>query len=154
TATYAGFVNGEDASDLDGTLTLFSPANQLSHVGSHQIFSFGQSSSNYTITHVPGTLMVTPAPLAITADDQSKVYGQAFTFPADAFTGPGLLNADEVTDLSRASAGAPATANVGDYAIVRSNAQGTGILNYTISYADGTMTVTPAPLTITADDQS
>ena len=36
------------------------------------------------------------------------------------------------------------------YAIVRIGAVGSGLGNYTISYVNGSLTVNPAPLTITA----
>ena len=38
------------------------------------------------------------------------------------------------------------------YAIQASDAAGSGLSNYTISYADGTLTVSKATLTITAND--
>ena len=103
---------------------------------------------NYTITYVDGELTVNPAPLTITADDRSKVYGQTVVFAGTEFTTSGLLNADSVTSVTLASAGAPATATVAGspYAIVPSAAVGTGLGNYTISYVDGELTVNPAPL--------
>ncbi|MEJ2309146.1 MAG: hypothetical protein P8Z78_07500, partial [Gammaproteobacteria bacterium] len=39
------------------------------------------------------------------------------------------------------------------YAITGSNAQGTGLANYTISYVDGALTIDPASLVITPDSQ-
>src|SRR6202011_2150627 len=52
--------------------------------------------------------------------------------------------------------GAAATANVAGspYAIVASNAVGSGLANYTIGYVNGALTVTPAALTVTAASQS
>ncbi len=118
--------------------------------------------SNYTITYVPGTLVVTPASLVITADDRSKTYGEALTLGSTAFTAEGLVNSDTVDAVTLASAGAAATANVGtgSYAIDASKATGTGLddgagnSNYSITYVPGTLTVTPASLVITADDRS
>ncbi|HET6248931.1 MAG TPA: MBG domain-containing protein, partial [Tepidisphaeraceae bacterium] len=66
----------------------------------------------------------------------------------------GLVNGDSVSAVSLSSAGAAAGATVvapgPTYAITASNAQGSGLGNYTIGYNSGTLTVTPAPLTVTA----
>ena len=43
---------------------------------------------------------------------------------------------------------------MGTYAIVPSAATGTGLGNYTIAYVNGTLTVKPAALTITANNDS
>ena len=58
--------------------------------------------------------------------------------------------------MTLTSAGAAATATVAGspYAIVPSAAAGTGLGNYTISYVNGSLTVNPAALTITADSTS
>src|SRR5205085_2361829 len=52
------------------------------------------------------------------------------------------------------SSGAAATANAGTYAILPSNPSGSGLANYTITLAGGTLTVNPAALTITASNQA
>jgi hypothetical protein len=89
--------------------------------------------------------------LTITAKNASKAYGTTLTFLGTEFTTAGLLNADTVTSVTLTSAGAAATAAVGPYPIVPSAAVGTGLANYTITYANGTLTVNPVPLTITAN---
>ena len=55
-----------------------------------------------------------------------------------------------------ASAGAAATATVAGspYAIIPSAAVGTGLGNYNISYVNGSLTVDPRPLTITASNKT
>jgi hypothetical protein len=99
---------------------------------------------------------VTPAPLTITADDRMKPYGQTVVFAGTEFSTSGLLGSDSVSSVSLASPGAAATATVlgGPYPITPSAAVGSGLSNYAISYADGTLTVTTVGLTLTADDQS
>jgi subtilisin family serine protease len=116
----------------------------------------GTGLGNYTITYVNGSLAVTPAPLTVTAGNQSKGYGTALNLGTGAFTTGTLFNGDSVNSVALTSTGAAATANVagGPYAIVASNAQGTGLGNYTITYVNGSLAVTPAPLTITANNQS
>ena len=65
-----------------------------------------------------------------------------------------MLNGDVVTSVTLTSAGAAAAAAVGTYPIVPSAAVGTGLGNYTITYTNGTLTVIPAALTITANDRT
>ncbi|EAQ03132.1 hypothetical protein OB2597_13348 [Pseudooceanicola batsensis HTCC2597] len=112
----------------------------------------GSGLDNYNVTYVPGSLTVTPASLIITPDDVSKTYGQDFT--PMAFSTTGLVNSDTVDSVTMTSAGSAATATVngGPYSISSSSAVGSGLSNYTISYGSGSLTVNPAPLTITADD--
>ena len=59
-----------------------------------------------------------------------------------------------MTGVTLGSAGTAAAAGVGGYAITASGATGNGLSNYTVSYVDGTLTVDPAALTITADGAS
>jgi hypothetical protein len=116
----------------------------------------GTGLSNYTISYVNGPLTVNPAPLTITASNASKIYGQTASLAGAAFTITGLVNSDMVTSVTETSAGAAGTAAVSasPYAITPSAAVGTGLDNYTITYANGTLTVTPAALTITANNAS
>ena len=116
----------------------------------------GSGLSNYTITYVNGTLTVNPAPLTITANNDSKTYGTLKTFSGTAFTETGLVtaNGDTITGVTETSTGAPVSATVGTDPIVPSAATGSGLSNYTISYVNGTLTVNPATLTITANNDS
>ncbi len=114
----------------------------------------GTGLGNYIISYADGTFAVNPAWLTITANNQSKNYGSTFAFSGNEFTvGGTLYNGDTVTSATFASAGAAGTANIGDYTINTSNATGTGLGNYSISYAPGTLHISPALLTITANDQ-
>ncbi len=116
----------------------------------------GSGLSNYTITYDSGSLTVTPAPLTITADNETKTYGQTETLTGTDFTTSGLVNSDSVSSVSLSSTGTAGTAAVAGspYAIIASGAVGSGLSNYTISYVNGSLTVTPAPLTITADSMT
>jgi trimeric autotransporter adhesin len=58
TATYSGFVNGETSSVLSGVLNCTTTATTTSPAGSYPITCSGQTSTNYAITYVPGTLKV------------------------------------------------------------------------------------------------
>ncbi len=103
----------------------------------------GNRLSNYTITYVNGTLTVNPAPLTITANNESKPFGTVETFSPTAFTEVGLVtvNGDTITGVTETSTGAPASAPVGTYPIVPSAATGNRLNNYTITYVNGTLTV-------------
>ncbi|MFA4994238.1 MAG: YDG domain-containing protein [Bdellovibrionales bacterium] len=118
----------------------------------------GSGIGNYTISYINGTLTVNPAALTVTASNQSKTYGAVANLGTTSFTTSGLLNSDTVTGATLTSAGAAATATVagGPYAITVSDATGTGLSNYTITYANAEtgLTVNAAALTITANDRS
>gem|GEM_PF-1699112 len=114
----------------------------------------GTGLSNYTISYVKGTLTVNPKALTVTANNRSKTYGSTLTLGTTEFTASGLVNGNTVTSVTLTSAGAAATATVGTYDIEATAAQGTGLSNYTISYVNGTLTVNPKALTVTANDRS
>ncbi|MEW6305980.1 MAG: tandem-95 repeat protein [Verrucomicrobiota bacterium] len=95
---------------------------------------------------------VLPAPLTVTANSVSRPYGSAN--PAFVATYTGFVNGDTEQSLDTPPTfGTAATANspVGLYTIT---ASGTADANYDISHVNGILQVTPAPLTIRADDKS
>ncbi len=146
--------SGFQGGDTEGTALSGAPAVALgSSVGSYAI-TIGTlaATNNYALAFTGSTLDITPAGLTITAAGGSKIYGTAFT--ATAFTPSGLLNADTVASVTLTSAGTAAAAPVGSYDIVPSAAVGTGLTNYTISYGNGTLTVTPATLSVVADSKT
>ncbi|MFY0648709.1 MBG domain-containing protein [Sulfitobacter geojensis] len=118
----------------------------------------GAGLANYTLTIIPGSLEVFPAPMTVTAEDQSKLAGSTFTFTGTEFTVQGLLNDDTVTQatLSSAAAGAdaPLTGDGPADAIFISDPQGSGLDNYEITLVNGVFIVAPGNLTITALDQT
>jgi probable HAF family extracellular repeat protein len=59
TASYSGFIPGESAAVLTGTLTFATPATSTSPVGTYPITPSGLSSPNYDITYANGTLSIT-----------------------------------------------------------------------------------------------
>ncbi|HVX11301.1 MAG TPA: MBG domain-containing protein [Pirellulales bacterium] len=157
TASYSGFVNGDTAVSLTTAPTLTTAATAASHVSGnpYTITASGTVDSDYTISYQPGSLTVTPATLTITADDQTKVYGAAL--PALTASYSGLVNGDTdavVTTAPRLTTTATAASHVSGnpYTITASGAVADG--DYAISYVAGSLTVTPAGLTITADDQT
>ena len=156
TASYVGFITGEDETFLDTPVSLSTTATAASPVGTYTITASGAADANYTITHVNGTLDITPASLTITAVDKSKVYGTTFNFVGNEFTVSGLIGSDAVSSVTLTSAGSPNTATISGspYPIIPSVAVGSGLSNYIINYVNGSFTVTPKTLTITANSQS
>ncbi|MEO1100186.1 MAG: MBG domain-containing protein, partial [Bacteroidota bacterium] len=97
-------------------------------------------------------LTVNQAILTVTADDRSRTYGSSN--PALTVSYLGFVNGDDASDLTTAptaSTAATVTSDVGGYAITASGGVDD---NYTFNYVDGTLTVTPTPLTATAEDKS
>ncbi|MFL6585300.1 MAG: MBG domain-containing protein, partial [Luteimonas sp.] len=105
----------------------------------------GTGLSNYDITYVDGVLSIAKAGLTITASDAFKRFGSVAHL--DGYRVDGLVNADAVSTLALTSAGAPAAAERGRYAIEAGGAVGKGLANYEVAYVDGTLTVGDATAT-------
>lgn len=103
-----------------------------------------------------GELTVNAAVLTITANNQTKTYGDNFTFAGTEFTSTGLVNGETIGTVTLGSAAAVNTANVAGspYDITINNAlAGTfDANNYAISYVEGIFEVDPASLTIAANN--
>ena len=76
TVTYAGLTNGDSPSSLGGSLHFSTAATASSPVNTYSVVPGGLTSPNYAITFAGAKLVVTPASLTITANNQSRVYGQ------------------------------------------------------------------------------
>ena len=105
----------------------------------------GFLASNYNITYTDYNGTVAAKALTITANNQTNCVGTTFTFAGTEFTTSGLINGNTVTTATLTSTGSSSTATVGAYPIVATNAAGTGLANYTISYVNGTLTVNASP---------
>jgi sugar lactone lactonase YvrE len=142
---------------------------QNANVGTYTITPSGAAGSgfdanNYDITYELGTLTINQRPLTITADNRSKLYGEALDLGTTAFSlagmAPILAPGEEVTSVTLTSDGSAEKAPVADspYAIHTANASGTGgfdVANYDITYSsDGTLTIDPRVITVIADNQS
>jgi hypothetical protein len=149
---YSGFVNGEGASVLDTAPTCTTTATARSGVGSYDTTCAGAADDNYEPSYAGGTYTVTPAPLTVTAPDATSVYGQEAPSVTPVYNG--FVNGEDASVLeSRATCSTEATSasHVGTYVITCSGAGGA---NYGASYVDGLLTVTPAPLSVVADDKT
>ncbi|MDO8653313.1 MAG: YDG domain-containing protein [Undibacterium sp.] len=161
TRTLATPVAGDAVSYIGGS-ALFSDKNVADGktVTGTGLSLAGADAGNYTVnTSAITTANITPAPLTLKADNASKVYGQTFTPASTAFTIVVAPVAGEtVTNVSETSpSGTPATASVAGspHPITITPGSATGTFdpsNYNIIYLPGTLTVTPAPLTVKAND--
>ena len=93
--------------------------------------------------------------LSVTIDDKTREYGLGN--PDFTVSTSGLIN-DDTLEEAMSVAGivneATAGSNVGDYAITATANTITSPIGYKISVTNGTLTVTPAPLTVTANDET
>ena len=85
-------MNSENATALGGTLSCSTTAVATSAPGGYSIICSGQTSTNYAISYVAGTLTITQAPLTITANNFSRTYGAAN--PAFTVAYAGFVNAE------------------------------------------------------------
>ncbi|PGH56308.1 hypothetical protein CRT60_15280 [Azospirillum palustre] len=159
--TATGWKNGQGDSLLTGVATA-TAATAASDVGSYATLASGgtlggAASGNYTLSYAAGTMSVIPAALTVTAGSGSMTYGDAP--PTDiAYTATGWKNGQGSTLLTGVATSTAVTAasDVGSYATSASGGTlgGAATGNYTLSYAAGTMSVTPAALTVTAGSGS
>ncbi|MGA2068523.1 MAG: MBG domain-containing protein [Thermoguttaceae bacterium] len=160
TAGYSGFVNGQTlaTSGVSGSPSLTGSDTVGSPAGSYVITAAQGTlaAQNYSFIFVNGTLTVTPAPLTVTANNQSRTYGAAdptLTAGYSGFVNGQTLATSGVSGSPSLTGGDTAGSPVGSYVITA--AQGTlAAQNYSFTFVNGTLTVTPAPLTVRADNQS
>lgn len=147
-----GLVNGDTAAVLTQLPSLTTTARKSSATGTYPITVSGGVAENYEISRVNGTVTVTPATLTVAAVNKSNVYGTPL--PAFSAVYSGFVNGDSKSDLdSLATFTTPATqaSDVGTYPIVPRGAAGA---NYTVTFVNGTLVVTPHNLTIRAQNKS
>jgi hypothetical protein len=94
--TYSGFTNGDSPSSLSGSLIYSTAATTSSPVASYAVVPGGLTSPNYSITFVGANLLVSPAPLVIKSNNQSRPYGQPN--PTLTATYQGFVNGDTPAD--------------------------------------------------------
>ncbi|MFL6387045.1 MAG: MBG domain-containing protein [Terriglobales bacterium] len=151
TYVITGFVNGDDISVVSGTADCTTTATQASPVGAYPITcTVGTlSAQNYVFAFVPGTLTINPAPLTVNVDNASRAYGD----PNPTFTGTitGLKNGDVIT--ANYSTTATQLSPVGTYPITATLVDPNNVVgNYAVTINNGTLTITPAALVITANN--
>ena len=150
TAAYSGFVLGDGADDLGGTLGFTTPAGRASAVGRYGLTPRGLTSGNYAISYAPGTLTIERAPLLVTPAFAARSYGA--DTPAFAARYAGFVLGDGAGDLNGRVAFATDAGRPSPVGLYRVTASGLASDNYDIRYLPGALEVRPAPLTVTALD--
>ena len=106
---------------------------------------------NYALSTANGTLTVTPAALVVSTSNAGRTYGAAN--PVFTGTVTGVQNGDNIT--ANYSCSATFTSPVGQYAIVPTLSDPGGKLgNYSVTLNNGALSVSPAPLIVTADNEN
>lgn len=112
-----------------------------SYIGNVVCSSAGAADASVPVA--PST--VSRRPLLITAQDRTKAFGTTLATGTSAFTASGLVSGQTIGSVTLTAVGGTATHDAaGTYAIFASNATGGTYLadNYSISYQEGTLSVT------------
>ena len=126
--------------DLKGTPTISCDATKTSPVGTYTIKISKGNETNGNVTYVDGTLIITKAPLTVTAKNCSREQGQAN--PTFELTYSGFKNNESEDVLTRkptASTTATTSSTPGQYIITVSGGEAR---NYDFKYVSGILTVT------------
>ena len=119
-------------------------------VGHYNVRAYGNTvQGNYTVNYLPpADFEIKSAAATITIANATKVYGDAD--PAFTATVTGVKSGEALTYTIVRDEGATGQ-NVGTYALT---ANVTANSNYTVQIEKGTLTITPASATVTADDKT
>jgi autotransporter-associated beta strand protein len=158
TYTIAGYVNSENATlaSITGAPTISTTATAASNVNTYTITSVANNlgAANYQFSYVDGTLTINRRPVTVTADNKTRVYGDAnpaltFAVAADGTgTSRGMYNSQTLTGAVATTA--VATTNVGNVSITQGTVTNANNANYDITYNNGTLSITAAELTYNA----
>ena len=150
---YVGLVTG-DSFSVTGTASASVTTPDAGLAKPVTVTGYTTPSANYTVSQPTGvTVDISQASLSITANNDSKVYGQTKTYGAGStnFTSSGLQNSDTIGTVTIIATSSPtngtaATDNVDSYTLTPSGATGGSFnpANYSITYNDGALTVIQA----------
>lgn len=128
-----------EGAPLNGVPEISCAATPTSPVGTYPITIKKGSVQNYNDTYVAGTLTITKAPLVITVNNASMVQGSELPEFTASYSGfKNGENEEVLTAQPSFSCSATSQSPAGTYPITASGAAAT---NYSISYAEGTLTV-------------
>jgi len=137
-------IDGGNAVTLQGsTITVIG-------AGSFTVKASQSGNAEYEAQSVQQTFSIQKAPLTVTADNKSRVFGEEN--PELTLQYAGFVNGDEQTDLSEkpiVTTSAVATSNVGEYDI---EVTGGTAANYEIQTVNGVLTISKATAMITLSD--
>lgn len=153
TYSISGFIEGEDETQLASPIICETTASLQSPVGNYPI-TCNPSALNYSFEIQQGFLNIKKAPLSIYAKNTQRPYGEVNPVFSCSYSGFKLED-DESTafsSLPNFSCAATKTSDVGEYPIAVSG--GTAGNYEIVSYENGTLNVTKAPLVLVATDKS
>ena len=151
TISYTGFKGSDSVTDIDTAPIASSTASTTTDVGTVDITLTAGADTNYAITTVKGSLTIDKATLIVTAKNTTVEYGDNFSID---FEYGAFKNGEDASVLDTGAyvyIVGTAPYKAGTYPIVPDAVSDN---NYTPSYVNGTLTVTKASLTATADDKS
>ena len=152
TVSYSGFVLGQDASALGGSLTVSCNYAQGNNAATYKITPSGLTSSNYQISFQTGTLTVGKKSLTVKAEDKNATYGDAAPTYTVSYSGFVLGQTSSVLGGSlQFTCGYAQGSNASTYTITP---KGLTSSNYEISFQAGTLTVGKKALTVKADNKT
>jgi len=156
TPTYTGLVNGSSAPATPATCTTTLTATSPVSGSPYATGCSGAKDPNYAISYSNGaTITVVPRPIAVTVTG-TQLYGGTPVY-TPSYSGVSWVGTDSpsvVTGKLVCSTTATASSPVAGNPYTISGCSGLSAANYSISYSYGALTVTPAPLTITATPSS
>jgi len=152
TPGFVGFIDGDTAASLSTQPTCLSNGTPTMSAGKYPgaTSCFGAVDPKYVISYAPGSLTVKPAPLTVTPDSQSIVYGgpiPAATYQISGFVNGQNLASSGVAGTASCSSTTTTTSPAGAYPITC--AAGTLTANnYNFSFVPGTLVISKHPATI------
>lgn len=152
TVSYSGFVNADTRYDLAALPSGSTTATEASTVGDYSISLSTITDANYSLIYRSGIISITQAPLMVTAQAASKIYGDPN--PTLTLNYSGFKNGETsavLSDLPAASTVAKTMSNVGTYDIIVS---GGASVNYALNYTNDLLTINKATLKVYASDVS
>lgn len=150
TLSYDGFKNADNENVIDLVPAVSSNVEMLTNAGNYPISLSGGADNNYDLVLVNGNFRVERAELKVTADDKTKIYGQANPALTIRYSGFVADQDQSVLDvLPSVSTDAVQNSDAGSYDILVSGAVDN---NYSFVYSKGILEITKADQTITFSD--
>ncbi len=155
--TLSGFIGTETV--LASVVGTFADKNVATNITVTQSYTLadginGGLASNYILANTTSQANITPASLTVIANNASKTYDGSVYNGGNGVSYSGFVNNETASvlngSLSYVGTSQSAT-NVGSYVITPS---GLSSGNYTLSYVDGALTITPKALSVTAESKT
>jgi hypothetical protein len=151
-ATFTGFVNADNPSSLVTQPKLSTPASAASPAGTYLITASGAADPNYTFTYQTGSMTIEPAPLIVTADNNSMPMGGPL--PTLTVSYAGFVNGENASNLTTAPTITTTATSASPAGVYPITASGAADPNYNFTYLPGTLTINSAIVRVTANAQT